>query len=341
MLMCLKPKVKPLNINKPRIYIFLLLTLHLFACSVPESTPLSKVNLSSTGVYSADIHAESQLAVVSEVSGAIKVHNLVDNSVVFSWRHHTEDLNLVDIVKFSEDGQFVVTADSDTFAMWNVVSGEPIGFWRIDKSNIRDVAIANAGKAILIGRADGSVLYFEPESLRRLEFLGHAEKINSIDIAANGRFALTGSNDYKAYLWDTESAQIIHVFEHSHRVSKVHIDQGARYIFTADSQDNAIIWDAQSGEKISQLHFIQRQLIFTSAQFSPKGDWLLTGSPSKRMALWDVRSGKLIEQWRVAPNDGPKPQSAVVYSVNFIEDKAVSIASSGNYEVWKINHESN
>jgi WD40 repeat protein len=340
------PKVKPLLINRAcffsnilvercKLALVCVVVCVLSACTIPDSTPLERVNLIKDGVYAADIHASKQLGLFSEVGGEIRVVNLSNNAILYSWRHQEEGLNLVDNVRFSKDGDFAVTSDSEAFALWSVNTGEPIGFWRIDESTIRDIAVANNGRAVLIGRANGSVMFFEPDTERRLEFIGHEEKINSVDLSANGRYALTGSNDYKAYLWDTTTAQIIHVFDHPHRVTQVLIDQNAKYLFTADGQDKAQIWDAQTGEAISRLHFIERQLIFTSAKFSSDSKYLLTGSPAKRLALWDVASGKSIQEWRVAPSDGPAPQSAVVYAVDFIDQVPVSISSSGNFEKWE------
>jgi WD40 repeat protein len=178
------------------------------------------------------------------------------------------------------------------------------------------------------------VMFFEPETGRSLEFLGHEEKVNSVDISPNGKYALTGSNDYKAYLWSTETGQIVHVFNHANRVTKVAIDDDARFLFTSDSQDDSQIWDAQTGKAISQLHFIERQWVFTSAKFSQDGRFLLTGSPAKRLALWDVQTGRAIKEWRVAASDGPAPQSAVVYGIGFLNNEVISISSSGNLEHW-------
>jgi len=330
-------KVKPLLVNTTRFFSILGgLVLFLSACTIPDSTPLQRTSLAEDGVYAADINADKQIALFSEVAGEIKVLDLKTNTLLYSWRHQGDGTNLVDNVKLSKDGEYAVTSDSDAFALWALDTGEPIGFWRIDTSTIRDIAVANGGRAVLIGRADGSVMFFEPDTERRLEFIGHEEKINSVDLSANGRYALTGSNDYKAYLWDTQSAQIIHVFDHPHRVTQVLIDQNAKYLFTADGQDKAQIWDAQSGEAVSRLHFIERQLIFTSAKFSKNSERLLTGSPAKRLALWDIKTGKNLQEWRVAASDGPAPQSAVVYAVDFLGQEAVSISSSGNYEKWEL-----
>jgi WD40 repeat protein len=330
--------VEPLLVNRLQLFLQLVLILAIMlvlnACSIPDSKPLDRNNLSPSGVYAADIHAETGLAVISEVSGEVKVYDLNTKALIYSWRHQGDGLNLVDNVKFSKDGNYVVTADSDAFAVWSMQNGEAIGFWRIDESTIRDIALADNARAVLVGRADGSVMFFELQTERRLEFLGHEEKINTVDLSANGRYALTGSNDYKAYLWDTNNGQIIHVFEHPRRVTKVQLDQNAKFLFTADGLDKAQIWNAQTGQEVSRLHFIERQLIFTAANFSKDSKYLLTGSPAKRLALWDVDTGKLSQEWRVAPSDGPAPQSAVVYAVEFIDSVPVSISSSGNFEKW-------
>jgi WD40 repeat protein len=303
-------------------------------CSVPETEPDTKLPISDSGVYAADISNSGDFAVISRVNADISVWSLTQNKTLFSWRHQEEGRNIVANIHISADETHVVTADNENFALWNKASGDPLGFWRIDESTIRDIAVSNQGRGILVGKANGNVMFFEPETGRSLEFLGHEEKVNTVDISPNGKYALTGSNDYKAYLWDTDSGQIVHVFNHANRVTKVAIDDEARFLFTSDSLDDSQIWDAQTGKAISQLHFIERQWVFTSARFSNDGKYLLTGSPAKRLALWDVQTGELIKEWRVAPSDGPAPQSAVVYGVGFLDNEVLSISSSGNLEYW-------
>nr|WP_241664460.1 hypothetical protein [Ningiella ruwaisensis] len=316
----------------------------LLGCSVPESSPASRVKLSESGVYAADISRDGTKAIISEVNGAIRVWDLNNDVPLYLWQHQGDERNLVDNVRFSPDDAFAITSDSEAFALWSLENGEPLGFWRIDESSIQDIALSNSASSVLIARSNGQVMYFEPQTQRRLEFLGHGEdKVNSVDLSANGKYALTGGNDYKAYLWSTETGQVIHVFQHPQRVTRVKLDQQARYAFTADGQNDAQIWDVQTGKAVSQLKFIERQIIFTSAEFSDDGKYLLTGSPSKRLMLWDVESGESVQQWRVKPSDGPAPQSAVVYAVGFDHGSteetkrfASSISSAGNFAKWDI-----
>jgi WD40 repeat protein len=310
----------------------------LTGCSGQSSTPVASWRHADDGAYAADVSADASLAVVSSVTGGISVWDLQKNEKRYTWQHQGEGNNLVANVHIAFDNSYVVTSDRDAFALWSITSGEPEGFWRIDESSIRDVAVSNQGRGILVGRGNGKVMFFEPKSGRRLEFLGHQEKVNSVDLSPNGFYALTGGNDYTAYLWDTRTGQVIHTFTHSSRVTKVALDDEGRYGFTADSKRDARVWDLATGEEMSNLQYLARQKIFSTAVFSQDGQYLLTGSPAKRLNLWRVADGKEVQEWQVSPREGSRPQTAVVYGVGFANDnQVVSESSSGLAEFWQIN----
>ncbi|WP_189407376.1 WD40 repeat domain-containing protein [Alteromonas halophila] len=320
--------------------LFVLVSCVLSGCTIPETTPVAQWRHVKDGAYAADISADGQLIVASGVTNGINVWRLGNDEPVYHWAQQGEGENLVIAVHIAADKSHVVTADREAFALWSMATGEPLGFWRIDESTIRDVAVASGGRGVLVARSSGQVMYFEPESQRRLEFLGHTEKVNSIDISPNGKYALSGGNDYTAYLWNTDTGQIIHTFTHPSRVTKVALDDQGRYAFTADSQDKSQIWDVQTGEPVSQLQYIARQKIFTDAVFSKEGDFLLTGSPSRRVFLWDVKTGEKIDAWEVAVRESVSPPTAVVYAVGFPRDGFIlTTSSSGLTEQWERRNE--
>ena len=312
----------------------------LTGCSDVFKTPIETRLHSEDGAMAADVSADGQLSVVSSIGRGLTVWGLTSEQPKFEWRHQGDGNNLVTNIHIAADASFVVTSDREAFALWSVSTGEPVGFWRIDESHIRDIAVSDQGLAILVGRSNGKVMFFEPNTGRRLEFLGHQEKINSIDLSPNGRFALSGSNDYVAYLWDTQNGQIVHTFTHTNRVTRVALDDQGRYAFTADSTNQANIWDVQTGQLISQLDIFVRQQIFTDAVFSDNGQWLLTGSPSRRVNLWSVESGKELSEWRVEPNPHASIRTAVVNAVGFVnESTIITESSSGLAEYWEIDNE--
>lgn len=291
------------------------------------------------GALAAAISDDASISIVSSVNEGIVVWNLEYNQKIYQWNHQGEEggNNIIANIHIAPDKSHVVTADREAFAIWNLQSGEPVGFWRIDESSIRDIAVSNNGRAMLIGRGNGKVLFFEHRTGRRLEFLGHQEKINTVALSPNGYYALTGGNDYVAYLWDTRSGQVIYRFDHPSRVTKVALDNQGRYAFTADSQKHARIWDLQTGEEVSKLKYIQRQKIFSTARFSEDGKWLLTGSPDRQLSLWNVETGSKEQDWRVRPGKNSLTKSAVVYAVSFYGDnQVISESSSGWAEIWDI-----
>lgn len=312
----------------------------LVGCIVPDTTPDNQWRLVEDGAYAADVSVDGKISVVSGINNGIHVWRLGESQPLYQWSHQSEEEsgnNTVTGVHISADKNFAVTTDREAFALWSLTSGEPVGFWRIDESTVRDIAVSNNGQGILVGRSNGKVMYFEPATGRRIEFLGHQERINSVDITPNGRYALTGGNDYVAYLWNTQTGQVVYSFAHASRVTLVALDDQARYAFTADSQQKSQIWNVQTGEPISQLQFFARQKIFTDAVFSNDGKYLLTGSPSRRIYLWGVASGKQIGEWKVAPRENMSPPSAVVYGVGFVGDSnIVSVSSSGLAELWSM-----
>ncbi|GAA5215427.1 WD40 repeat domain-containing protein [Corallincola platygyrae] len=317
------------------IITFIALTGLLTACQPGEKAKESFVHAEG-GAYTAALSEDGQFSLVSSNLHGISVWDLKRNALKYVWRHEGED-NLVLAADIADDNSVAVTADVSRFALWDMTTGESLGYWQIRDSSVRDVAISKNGRYVLIGKSSGVVVHVDIDTGRRIEFLGHQTKINSVDLSPNGRYALSGSNDYVAYLWDTQTGQAIYRFVHSSRVSKVALDRFGRYAFTADSKRGSKIWDLKTGEEVSNLKFKHRQNIFSAVRFSEDGRYLATGSPSRVLSLWDVSSGKRLQKWYVTPRKDTRPKSAVVYAVAFKDPQTlISESSSGLAEYWPI-----
>ena len=292
----------------------------------------------TNGSISSSLSSDGRYNLVSTLTQGIYLWDRQQNQVKYQWAHQATDNNLVLLTAFAPDNSYAITADNHSFVLWQLATGQAAGYISIEQSKIRDVAIANQGRSILVGQSDGKASFITTSDGNRLEFLGHSEKINTVDLSDNGRYALTGSNDNTAYLWDTQTGQGIHQFNHQSRVTKVAFDQGRRYVFTADSKNQALIWDLVTGQKVSRLQHRARQKIFTSVRFNRAGTLLVTGSPSREISLWQVATGKLLQSWRVKPKENSKNPSAVVYSVAFLNDdqQIISTSSAGITEVWSV-----
>jgi len=332
--------VKSINIlyKCNRWYLSTFIVFILSACQPNSSTPVERWQHSVEGAYAANISSNGKYSAVSSIHHGISLWDLENNALKFNWSQQQDSANnLVLAIDISNDNQHVLTASRENFALWNMTNGQSEGYWQVRDSAIRDIALSNSGEHALIGKSNGTVVHVTIESGRRLEFLGHKEKINSVDMLPNGRIALSGANDFMAFVWDTLSGQVIYRFNHPSRVTKVALDPKGRYAFTADSKKDANIWDLKTGQLVSQLKYPNRQEVFSSIQFSPDGTQLLTGAPSRKVSLWDIKSGKRQQSWHVTPRDDIRPAGAVVYSVAFRDNKHIITESSSGYaELWQI-----
>jgi WD40 repeat protein len=306
------------------------------ACQPISKQPLTRLQQSVEGAYAGHISNDGKYSIVSSIHHGVSVWDIKTKQRLYNWaQEQNSSDNLVLSIDISNNSSHALTANRESFALWNIATGASEGYWKVRESTIRDIAIANNGNYVLIGKSNGTVVHVSIDNGRRLEFLGHKEKINTVDMLPNGRVAISGGNDFIAYVWDTTSGQVIYQFNHSSRVSKVALDANSRYAFSADSMKSAYIWDLKSGKRISTLQGTKRHEVFSSVRFSKDGKTLITGAATRKVSVWDVQSGKRLSHWFVSPKDAKRPTGAVVYSVAFSDNNTLlTISSSGYAESW-------
>ncbi len=337
------PREKSINIlNKCNLFIYRLvlplLATFLLGCQPTGDAPIERWQHAAEGAYAATISNDATLSVVSSIHHGISVWDLQKNALKFTWSQEQNSAdNLVLAIDISDNNSHALTANRESFALWNIETGLSEGYWKVRESNIRDIAVANNGNYLLIGKSNGTVVHVTMRNGRRLEFLGHTEKINSVDMLPNGRIAISGGNDFIANVWDTQTGQVIYKFNHPSRVTKVALDPQGRYAFTADSKKDANIWNLKTGQLIQNLKYTNRQEVFSSVQFSPDGTQLLTGAPTRKISLWSIGTGDRIQSWRVTPRKDIRPAGAVVYSAAFRDNNSIITESSSGYaELWQL-----
>ncbi|USD65524.1 hypothetical protein [Vibrio sp. SCSIO 43136] len=263
--------------------------------------------------------------------------DLYDNNQLAQLGAQDPDENTVSHIRIADSGRYAVTATQQNFATWDLGWTQAQGLWSISDGLIRDIDISSDGEQVLLGLSNGKAIYVDLVSGRRMEFLAHREKVNTVALSPNGRFALSGGNDYQVYLWDTQTGLARFQFEHGHRIVRIALQRDGKLAFTSDSANDAFIWDLTTGEKISELKAFDRQLIFTTARFSDDGSQLLTGTPGGRVMLWDTYSGKRLDYWEVQVQKDSRPPRAVVYDAAFDRNqRIISGSSAGIAEAWRI-----
>jgi len=313
--------------------IFLISTLLIISACSNQDEPETTWEHATDGALAAAISQDGSLALVSSSFNNLILWDLTTNAQKFRWQQGSQ--NLVLFTAISPNNKYAVSADKDSFVVWDIATGKSLTYTKVRESSIRDIVIANNGN-LLIGKVNGVVVHVDIFSGRRIEFLGHSEKINSVALSPNGRYALSGSNDYTALFWDTKTAQVIHRFLHPSRITKVALDSSGKYAFSAGSKRQSSIWDLKNGTEVSRLQYLSRSRIFSAVTFSKDSTQLFTGSPGRLLNRWDSQTGQQLEQWKVTPRKDSRPVSSVILAISEpTSGKLVTESSSGYAEFWK------
>lgn len=291
--------------------------------------------LATEGATSFSLSRDGRFALYHSAQQGIVLWDLRQNKKLADFGSQDPHHNTVLTSKISDNNRYAITATAQNFAVWDLAWGQSDGLWSISDGIIRDVDIASNGQHVLLGLSNGKALYINLGTGRRLEFLAHREKVNSVALSPNGQFALSGGNDHYAYLWSTRSGQIIYQFEHSSRISRVALQRDGKLALTADGGNDVFIWDLDTGKKQTSLAVRLRQQNLSSARFSDNGRQLATGTPARRVELWDTTTGKNLGRWEAAPQQDTRPPAAVVYDVAITPDgQVISGTSAGIAQQW-------
>lgn len=320
--------------TKRCITIFIVALLTLSGCFF-SGAEQQRWSLADEGATSFSLSRDGRFALYHSAIQGIVLWDLQQNKKLADFGSQDPYHNTVLSSAIADNGRFAITATAQNFAVWDLAWGQSEGLWSVSDGTIRDVAIANNGQHVLLALSNGKALYVDLGSGRRLEFLAHREKVNAVALSPNGRFALSGGNDYNAYLWDTQSGQIVYRFPHTHRISQVALQRDGKLAMTADGGNDIAIWDLHTGEKQSDLAVRLRQQNLSSARFSDDGSRLVTGTPARRVELWDTRSGQNLGRWEAAAQQDTRPPAAVVYDVAITpEGNVTSGTSAGIAQLW-------
>ncbi len=283
-----------------------------------------------SGLYDAAYSDDGRFALVSTIAEGALLWDIADNKALYKWQHDKNSENAIVHIDFSPDGNWVITAEENTYVIWSTSTGRALGYWEI-ATDITDVAISNQARYVLLGLRDGRALHINQKTGRRLEVIAHRnEPVSSVDMSSSGRIVVTGGYDQRAVAWDAKSGKEITKFIHKSRVTLVVLDRRAEHVFSADNKGHAFVWKLRSGEKVSQLQLKERQYNISAAQFSKDGSQLLTGSPGRTVTAWDRGTGTHLKSWSAVKKQSWIPRGAIVQAVAFAADGKTIVAETSN-----------
>jgi WD40 repeat protein len=93
------------------------------------------------------------------------------------------------------------------------------------------------------------------------------------------------------------------------------LSNSGRLAFSAAQHQQVVIWDPQTGATLQQLS--KRNTGITSARFSDDEKLLLLGYVNRRVELWNVDQGRLIDSWDAKARNPWHTTGAAILAVGF------------------------
>jgi WD40 repeat protein len=289
-----------------------LLVLPFSACS--KQPPQRSQELATQGIYTGALSSNGEYSLIGSLNHGASLWRNSDHERLFNWHHRAGEFTDLVAAAFSADGQRAVTTDPRTLVLWDTASGSALAYWTTPAS-VLDVELLPDGHSVLMGMKDHSAVLFDADTGSHLQTLLHDGVVGSVAVSADGRRALTGSDDETARLWDLQSGTTEQIFQHDNPVRVVAISRNGKVAFSAAQNQDAVIWDADTGHALHTL--TQRNQGITSARFSADADTLLLGYVNRRVELWDVRRGELVQNWNARSKKPWQSHGGAILAVGF------------------------
>jgi WD40 repeat protein len=141
-----------------------------------------------------------------------------------------------------------------------------------------------------------------------------------------GKQLLTGGDDGRVHFWDVKTGREVRSF----RVNDIYLlalalsPNGKTLAVAGESNKAVTLWDLQTGRRLHRL--VGHPQTVYSVHFSPDGKLLASGCMGHEVRVWDVRSGKQLQN---LPH--PAGQSNYIHATVFSPDgKTLAVGGTTN-----------
>lgn len=280
-----------------------------------------------TWVLAVGFHPERPIFASGDINGRVI---LWDAESQVQLREITTHSNQVGVVKFSQDGRYLLTGSQNEVYLWNTNT------WVIEQSFkpitgfFVSAAISPDMQHIAIGNDDGTITIWNIQSGQPSTTLdGHVDAVWDVEFSPDGTQLLSGGADGVVILWDWQKGQIIRsISGYFGRVNSVAFSPDGTMAAFGSADHIATLWNLPSGQIAFRLR--GHSDFVTDVEFRRDGKFLLSSSEDNTLILWDVASGEPLARF-----EGHEEEiSRVSWGPN--GHTAVSVGRDGNIILWNI-----
>ena len=188
----------------------------------------------------------------------------------------------VTFAKYHPDGRRFLSAHNSQVQVWQ--TGAPQALYKIERKNIRGVAISIDGDRIAIAHAESELSVFEFETGNKL-YGFFSNGTGWPCFSPDGQSVALAAEDGSVSLYRLPSGQILSRFDTgAQRRTPLCFAQDGRFLFTGGEKNEIIVWSLQRGKKERTL--MGHSMPVTALSQSSKNSFLLSASEDMTLIRW-------------------------------------------------------
>jgi WD40 repeat protein len=211
--------------------------------------------------------------------------------------------DVVNVVAFSHDGQWVATGSNDgTARVWETETGREVARMRHESGEaVFDIAFSHDDKWLATGagnpkEADPSAaVVWDLTTGREIAQLPHESAVVAVDFSPDGGLVATASLDSTARVWDTADWSQLYQLPHDGSLTSLAFSPNGRQLATGSRDSISRTWDMETGREVAR---VEQDNTVNIVAFSPDGRWVASGEgcPANQacpatVLVWDASTG--------------------------------------------------
>jgi WD40 repeat protein len=212
---------------------------------------------------------------------------------------------------FSPDGRLLATPTSSIneggVSVWEVASGKMIQRLKTPSGGTSSIAFSPDGKWLTGTSLILCVWNVETGELLGRDLARHMAPPSAMQFFAGDERLATVGHD-RIHLWNLETAEAERVMRHDRKpneyarsIRAMDVSPNEKYVASSCMADTVRIWEVDTARELHRLPGHGRLGNRRSVRFTPDSQRLLSWGDDMYVRVWDVRTGKKLQEYEAKP----------------------------------------
>jgi WD40 repeat protein len=257
---------------------------------VATGQPVGRLMQHTGWVRAGQFSPDGQRIATASADGTARIWHARTGEPLSPPLHHDA---AVGAVQFSPDGAWLATASFDqTVRLWDGWTGAALSRPLEHGGSVRSIQFSPEGRRLLTAAEDKTARIWDFRTGRpAAEPIHHTAAIWSARFIPDGQRVVTASSDRTCGIWDVRPGAAM--------PAELPADAAVRKVIWSPESRRLIARTAQPrlfarSNSWSAVEYLWADNVSTTAEFSPDGHWIVTGSYDGGARVWDAHASQVI-----------------------------------------------